>query len=271
LNFPEGPAWDGKGSLYVSNCYGGWIAKIGPGGGSVFLRASRAPFTFERTNGLTVFRDGSLFACDFGRGAILRIDLSKGTEVYADQYQGVALQSPNDLAFDPAGNLYFTHPSAMDPNNRDGAIYRIGVEDRTITRVAGELAYPNGISFSADAQELYVAESALSRILKFHVFDDGLLEDPQVFAELTDGEPDGINLDLQGNLWIANWGTGCVYVVSPEGKIIRRIPTPGDNPTNVEFGGPDLKTLYLTEVETGGLYKMEVEVPGLKLFSSPGN
>ncbi|MCI0494931.1 hypothetical protein L0Z72_07975, partial [candidate division KSB1 bacterium] len=67
LNFPEGPAWDGQGTLYVSNCYGNWITKISNEGPGIFLHASDNPFTFQKTNGLTVFRDGSLFACDFGR------------------------------------------------------------------------------------------------------------------------------------------------------------------------------------------------------------
>ena len=110
LNFPEGPAWDGKSTLYVSNCNGDWITKVENENFSVFLKASNSPFTFEKTNGLTVYKDGSIFACDFGRGAILKINPEGKTEIYALGYNGNRFSRPNDLAFDKNGNLYFTDP-----------------------------------------------------------------------------------------------------------------------------------------------------------------
>ena len=271
LNFPEGPAWDGKGMIYVSNCYGGWITRIESETTSIFLRALNDPFTFDKTNGLTVFKDGSLFACDFGRGAILRIQPDGRSEIYADNYQGKRFNRPNDLAFDRGGNLYFTDPNAYRTEDPDGVIYRIDANSRQVAPVASGLAFPNGLAFSADAKFLYVCESAPHQISKFQITLDGYLINKKVFVELPGGDPDGINFDQAGNLYVAHFGGAAIYVVAPDGTIKQKLPAPGKKPSNVEFGGNDLQTLYITEVETNAVYKMRVSQPGLPLFSSPSS
>lgn len=269
LSFPEGPAWDGKDTLYVSNCNGDWITKIGPEGAGVFLRASTEPFTFQKTNGLTVFGDGTLFACDFGEGAIVKLSPEGQSEVYAGDFGGQRFRRPNDLAFDPEGNLYFTDPNAYRGENPDGTLYRVAAETREVTPVATGLAFPNGLAFSADAKQLYVCESALHRIVRFDVRTEGGLAKPEVFAELPGGDPDGINFDRAGRLYVAHFGGGAVWVFSPEGRLEHKIPLPGKKPSNVEFAGEDLRTLYITECETNAVYRLRVETPGLPLFSSP--
>ncbi|MCU0644894.1 MAG: SMP-30/gluconolactonase/LRE family protein [bacterium] len=268
LNFPEGPAWDGRGTLYVSNCYGNWITKISNEGPEIFLHASDNPFTFQKTNGLTVFRDGSLFACDFGRGAILRISRDGTTQIYADGYECKRFNRPNDLAFDADGNLYFSDPNSYRQENPDGAIYRVDAITRQVTRAADSLAFPNGLAFSSDAKYLYVAESAFQRIVRFRVLPGGSLAEKQFFIELPGGDPDGMNFDRKGNLYVAHFGGGAIYVIAPEGKIIKKIIAPGKKPSNVEFGDSDLRTLFVTEVETNAVYKTRVKIPGSALFSS---
>lgn len=267
LNFPEGPAWDGQGTLYVSNCYGNWITRIDTEGAGIFLTASENPFTFQKTNGMTVFRDGSLFACDFGRGAILRIHHDGTTQIYADGYEDKRFNRPNDLAFDGQGNLYFTDPNAYRTKDPDGAIYRIDAKTNKVTRVADSLAFPNGLAFSIDGNDLYVAESAFQRIVKFRVASDGALIEKNVFIELLGGDPDGIGVDKKGNLYVAHFGGGAIYVIAPDGKIMRKLITPGKKPSNVEFGDSDLRTLFVTEVETNSVYKTRLKVPGFVLFS----
>jgi len=271
FNFPEGPAWDGINSVYVSNCAGGRISRITPHGVSDFLKASDDPFTLKSTNGLTVFADGSLFACDFGTGAILKISPDGKTEIYAAGFQGKRFNRPNDLAFDPAGNLYFTDPNQYNRNIRDGIVYRIGAQPHTVTPVATGLAFPNGLAFSADAKNLFICESAMERIWKFSVQPDGSLTNSVVFAELPGGDPDGIGFDQAGNLYVAHFGGGALYIFNPDGTIKQKIPTPGQKPSNIEFTGSDLRTLYLTEDETNAVYQLPVETPGLPLFSSPAS
>ena len=267
FNFPEGPAWDGH-RLYVSNCYGDWIARIENGTVDTFLTARQSPFTFAKTNGLTVDREGNLYACDFGIGAILRFSPQGESHVVSRGYLGRPFHRPNDLAFGPDGNLYFTDPNHYNPDQPDGAVYRISPDGAAVS-VADSLAFPNGIAFSPDGRFLYVCESARHRVVRFAWAADRKLESPEIFAELPGGDPDGIAFDRDGNLYVAHFGGGAVYVIAPDGGVLRILPTPGKKPSNLEFGGADLRTLFLTEDETNAVYKMQVEIPGAKLFNSP--
>jgi gluconolactonase len=265
-NFPEGPAWDGHSRLFASSCYGSWISIISPETTGVFLPASESPFTLAKTNGLTFGPDGALYACDYGIGAILRITMEGKSEIIAPGYKGNKFNRPNDLAFDAQGRLYFTDPHAYDRKNPDGALYRLDLKSRKVTRIAQNLAFPNGIAFSADGLWLYVCESACERILRFRVDRRGRLHDRTVFVELPGGDPDGLAFDCDGFLYVAHFGGGAIQVISPDGRVHQVIPTPGKKPSNVEFAGPNLTSLYVTEDETNAIYKMEVSVPGLKLF-----
>lgn len=273
LKAPEGPAYDGLGNVAVSNTGGDYVTRFdAQGKAEVLWRASSSAFTFQKTNGMTYYRDGSLFVCDFGRKAIIRIYPDGKQELYADSCDGQAFKGPNDLAFDPQGNLYFTDPKGSDENSPTGCVYRVTKGTRKVTRVAEGLAFPNGIAFSADARTLYVAESRTFSIVKFRVKPDGRLGPKSTFAKLpTPHDPDGIGFDVAGNLWVAQYGAGVVLQFDPRGNRLRTITMPGKNITNVEFAGRDLKTLYVTEDDTGTLYKMRVEIPGLPLFSAPPN
>jgi gluconolactonase len=268
LHFPEGPAWDGKGSLYVSNCYGGYITKISPDGNSRFIDSTSNP-NLKQTNGLTFYKDENLYACDYGLGAILKISPEGKSEIFIDGYEGKRFNRPNDLAFDDKGNLYFTDPKSYGKEKLDGRIFKINIQSIEVSLLADSLAFPNGIAFSPDGKKLFVCESAKNRILTFDVERDGSLTNKKVFAELPGGDPDGIAFDIEGNLYAAHFGGGAIYIFSPDGIIKERLIAPGKKPSNVEFGGEDMRTLFITEVETNSVYSMRVEIPGVKLLSSP--
>jgi gluconolactonase len=175
------------------------------------------------------------------------------------------LSRPNDLAFDRNGNLFFTDPKSYGPDRLDGRLFRLPEDGTGLELVRDSLAFPNGIAFSPLDQRLYVCESAKNRILRFTLTTEGTILDEDVFIELPGGDPDGIAFDVQGNLYAAHFGSGTLFVISPRGEIRHRLKTPGSKPTNLDFGGPGLKTLYLTEVETGGLYRMAVPLSGTPL------
>jgi len=271
LQFPEGPAWDGKGNIFVSSCYGGYITKISEEGFSTFIDSTQKPFRLKQTNGLTFYKDGNLFACDYGIGAILKINSAGETEIYSSGYNGNKFNRPNDLAFDSKGNLFFTDPKSYGKDKPDGVIYRIDSSSKEVKPIAEGLCFPNGIAFSIDGKNLFVCESAQNRILKFYLSDDGSLKNQIVFAELPGGDPDGIAFDSEGNLYVAHFGSGNIFVLNPEGSIKYTIKVPGNKPSNLEFAGEDLRTLYVTEDETNSVYKVEVEIPGFPLFSAPSN
>ena len=263
MNFPEGPAWDGQNTLYASNCYGGWITRLTDDRADTFLIANKSPFTFQQTNGM-IFHDGYLYACDFGVGAILRFATDGAAEIYAKDFNGAAFNRPNDLRFDAEGNLYFTDPKTYSREVLDGRIFRISTQDKSVTQLADSLGFPNGIALSGAGKTLYVCESAFERILRFTIGEDGNLTKKEVFVTLPGGDPDGIDFDSAGNLYVAHFGSGTVYVIAPDGSIKQKILAPGKKTTNLEFAGGDLKTLFLTEVETNALYKLNVEIAGMK-------
>jgi len=262
FSFPEGPAWDYKGNLYVSNCTGGWIAKISDGQIDTLLTASDS--TFFKTNGLFVSKDDDIFACDYGIGAILKISPEGEVQTFLSGYEGQAFNRPNDLIVLENGDIYFTDPKSYGREKTDGRVFYFNSEADSLYLTADSLAFPNGIGISPADKKLYVNESAKSRILRFEITDNGLLSSKEVFMELPGGDPDGIDFDIKGNLYTAHFGSGTLFVISSEGEILQKIKTPGKKPSNIEFGGPDLKTLYLTEDETNSVYKIRVKYPGSK-------
>lgn len=281
LKFPEGPAYDGKGNLYVSNCDADYITKLDADGHATVSHRANAngddPFTFKKTNGMTFYKDGSLFACDFGRNAIIRIHPDGKQEMVVDNYEGKPLEAPNDLAFDPKGVLYFTAPGGSNKDKPIGPVYRYELDTKRLTRVAEGMAFPNGLAFTADAKHLYVCESQKNRMVRFDVKEDGSLGPLEPFCDLSPdgpGDPDGMALDIQGNLWITHYGQHSVLIVNPQGKIVQTIRLPhtqDGGPTNIEFAGKDLKTVYVTDPGDNALWRLHSEVAGLPLFCAPEN
>lgn len=262
LNFPEGPAYDGVSSIYLSNCYGGWITKYSDAKTDTFVIKNNSRINIDKTNGLAYGKDGYLYVCEYGYGQILRVDQNKNVEVYANGYNGTKFNRPNDLVIDANGNIYFTDPKSYDKNILDGRIFFIDAKTKQIKLVADSLAFPNGINISPIDRKLYVSESAKQKIIRFDIVNDLSITNKEDFVFLPGGDPDGIEFDMDGNLYAAHFGGKAVYIFSPEGKQIQKIETPGTKPTNLEFDDNDYKTLYLTEVETNALYKIRVETPG---------
>lgn len=267
--FPEGPAWNGTGSFFISNCYRDWITRINGESADTFVVRPANPYDFGKTNGLTFCKNGELFACDYGNGSIVKFTDEGKCFAVSEGYEGKKFNHPNDLAFSPKGTLFFTDPNAYDKESRYGRIFKLNVETGELKLVKNELAFPNGIAFSPDGDFLFVCESAMQRILKFKVLQEEKLGEPEVFAELPGGDPDGIAFDTEGNLYAAHFGGGKIAVFNPEGKIIQELKTPGKKPSNVEFGGEDMKTLIITEDETNSVYKTTTKYRGAKLFHSP--
>jgi gluconolactonase len=263
---PEGPAFDREGNLYFVNWNSSSIVRVTPDGeASEFFNTGGIPA------GLAFHRDGSLYVADEGDAihGVLRIHDGQA-EIVVNTFEGEPLNGANDLVFDRDGVLYFSDPWRSSAENPIGGFYRY-FPDGTLERIDHGLAFPNGVAISPDGRSVYLAETYRNRILRYPVATDGTIGAREMFAPLP-GEhgPDGMACDEAGNLYVAHYGGGKVAVFAPTGELAAEIPVPGANVTNVAFGGPDRRTLVITDVETASLYETRVEIPGLLLFGETG-
>jgi gluconolactonase len=278
--FTEGPAVDREGNVYFTDIINQRIMKLSKDGAlSIYREKSNV------ANGLLIDPQGRLIACEGaeferpgvklkGKPQVTRTDLNTGKiEILADNYQGKPLQGPNDVTIDSKGRLFFTDLAGA-------AVYRIDAPGK-LTRIlaAPEVQRPNGIQVSPDDKTLYLieanqAEGGARMIRAYDLQPDGTVRNMRVHYNFYPGRSaDGMSIDTQGNLY-ASAGmnqlrgtsetlatkTG-VYVISPQGKLLKFIPIPEDFITNNAFGGPDMKTLYVTAGKT--LYKVRTDVAGL--------
>jgi gluconolactonase len=259
---PEGPAFDRDGNLYFVNWLSSSIIRLTPDGvASEFFNTGGIPA------GLAFDRDGSLYVADEGDDihGVLRISEGRA-EILVNEYEGQPLNGANDLVFDRDGVLYFSDPWRSSAENPIGGFYRYFPDGR-LERIDSGLAFPNGVALSADGGAVYLAETYRNRILRYPIAANGAIGEREHFADLP-GEhgPDGMAFDEAGNLYVAHYGGGKVAIFGSSGEMIDTIPVAGANVTNVAFGGPDRRTLVITDVATASLYQTRVDVPGLRLY-----
>lgn len=207
LRFPEGPAFDRNGNLFVVNVDTGDISKISPEGQvKTFVNTGGVP------NGAKFHANGDLYVADRNKG-IIAVSPQGNLRVIVDNYQGRKFNGPNDLVFDSMGDLYFTDPHGSSAENPFGCVYRLSANGQ-ITLLASGLPYPNGLVLSKDGKDLFVAITRKNRILRY------LLDPPirsTIFSQLNGGwGPDGMALDEIGNLYIAHYGGGEVLILNPK-------------------------------------------------------
>ena len=284
LVFTEGPAVDAEGNLYFSDIENNRILRLDPQGRrSVFREPS------GRANGQTFDAQGRLHHCegaergDGGGRRVSRTDLETGHyEVLTERYDGLRYNSPNDICVDGRGRIYFTDPRYGDRSDMEmemEGVYRIDPDGR-VTRILAQphIERPNGIAATQDGKLLYVVDSCPvvggnRKIWAFDLDDRGEPHGQRVVFDFAPGRGgDGMRLDMEGNLYIAAGimsprgphETGDVppgiYVVSPAGELLGRIPILEDVLTNLAFGGKDGKTLFITAGKT--IYSVRVNVPG---------
>jgi gluconolactonase len=281
--FTEGPAADAEGNVYFTEIRGNRILKWSPDGRlSVFREPS------GRANGLAFDAQGRLVACEGagmgedGRRRVTRTDLKTGrVEVLAERFQGKRLNSPNDLDIDRQGRIYFSDPRYGDQSEREletEDVYRIELDGK-LTRVLTkpDIEKPNGLLVSPDGKTLFVADTTagpprVQAVKRFDIESDGRLRNGRIHYSFGAGRGvDGMAIDVKGTLYAAagvNTGPADnlagIYVISPEGKLLERVPIPEDSVTNCTFGGPGLRTLYITAGKN--LYRIRTQVPGYVIY-----
>ena len=288
LAFTEGPAVDESGNVYFSDIVSNRIWKLAPDGTQVVFREPS-----HRTNGQTFDPQGRLYHCEgaeFGPGGgrrVTRTDLQTGEyTVITDRYDGKRYNSPNDICSDAAGRLFFTDPRYGDRSDMEmtvEGVYRIDL-DGTVHRVLAQptIERPNGIIVTPDGRQLYVIDSCPTpggnrKIWRFELSAAGEVRQQALLFDFGTGRGgDGMRMDQAGNLYVAAGILAArgphesldvppgIYVISPTGELLGRIPVVEDVITNCAFGGADGKTLYITAGKN--LYHTRVAVPGLVVY-----
>ncbi|MCL4544789.1 MAG: SMP-30/gluconolactonase/LRE family protein [Chloroflexi bacterium] len=269
-NITEGPAWDGTGLLFT-DIDNSRIWRYTPDSGSLAVYREGT----NRANGLMFDATGRLFACEGGGRCIALYPPGGPAQVIAAHFEGKRLNSPNDLAIDSYGRIWFTDPRyGNDHSDREldhESVYRLDPPAREdgdwkITRVTFDTTKPNGILISPDEQTLYVAQSDYApdqprQLRAYPIRSDRTLGPYRVLHEFGPHRGiDGMCMDADGNVLAATgWqqsGPGPALIVfAPDGTVLERHPCPQDRPTNCTFAGPDLTDLYVTFIG-GWLYRV---------------
>lgn len=290
LAFPEGPVSMADGSILFVELRGQTIRRLAPDGSlTVVANCGGSP------NGLALGPDGAAYVCnnggsrfepdswrsygpalDYTGGLIQRVDLITGEvcTLYS-KCDDQLLSSPNDLVFDRHGGFYFTDLGKTRLSHREhGGVFYALPDGSSIRRVVYPFYSPNGIGLSPDERTLYVAETETARVWKFGIQEPGLVDKAPFPSPhggtLLYGLPgfqrmDSLAVDSEGNVCVGTLVAGTVSVISPQGKLLRQIGFPDIYPTNICFGGPDMKVAYITLTETGRLVSMPWPTPGLRL------
>jgi gluconolactonase len=292
LRFPEGPIALPDGDVLLVEMFGPRLTRVHPDGSTETV--AEIP---GGPNGAAIGPDGAVYLCNNGGcftpvdlggmlfpgpfdpdrylgGRIQRVDLATGevTDLYTE-CDGRPLRAPNDLVFDTHGGFWFTdHGIRTERSSDRTGIYYAKADGSLLREVVHPVDGPNGIGLSPSGDTLYWAETHTGRVFRRQISGPGEVVEPMPFdtSVCLAGLPglqllDSLAVDGDGNVCVATIVNGGITVIAPDGEILEHVPTGDLLTTNICFGGPDLRTAYITLASTGRLVSMTWPYPGLAL------
>jgi gluconolactonase len=263
FDHPEAVAWGPDGRAYAGGEAGQLYRYALDGSGIEEFARVEGGFI----QGLAHDADGNTFACDAPTACVYRITPGGEISIYAAGNADKKMRMPNYPVFDDGGNLYVSDSGTWGA--RDGFIWKIapGGDAEVWDRQAN--GFTNGMCLSSDGKWLYVAESSPPLISRVEIRDDGSAGRREVVIELPRQVPDGLAFDVEGSLYISLYNPNIIYRLGPDGELV----TLYDDweqlmlvaPTNIAFGGPDLKTLIIASICGWAVHTAPVRVAGLPL------
>lgn len=270
VGFTEGPVWTGD-KLLVTSISRGKIYEIPLRGGE----SRELLTTLGGPNGAVIGPDGALWIAQNGGHVITQlpepvvkpgIQRWDGTDL--DYINEENFQAPNDLAFDKYGHLWFTDPFPRPEAKDVGRVWTYDTEKKQFSLQLSNLNVPNGLAMSPDGDMLFIDETVPRHLLKVRIDEGGVASQPEVIANF-DGGPDGMAIDVEGNVYVAcHQDVSAVVVCAADGAIRERIEVPDGFPTNVCFAGADMSTLIITSAKGGKVFSLQRNVPGLSMYST---
>lgn len=269
FTFTEGPIWMQDNSLHFSDMPQDTRRRWHPDDGVSIVRAKS-----NKCNGMTRDNDGHLIVCEHSTSSVIR-EVEGERHILASQWKGKELNSPNDVVVASDGSIFFTDPTY-------GRMPVFGVEREVELNFRGiyrlppagdpellidDFAQPNGLCFSPDESLLYVNDTERAHVRVFEVTSVGQLQNGRVFAagisedpDAADGFVDGMKVDEHGNVYVT--GPGGIWIYAPDGTKLGSISVP-EKVANMNWGGPDWRTLYITA--STSLYRLRMRVGGNRL------
>lgn len=268
----EGPVWEAdRGTLRFTDIAGKRLHRLDPGSGT--LETLELP---EELGSFVPAADGSIIAAQ--RTGIWRIEQDGTRHMLTANPETHEGSRFNDGGTDPRGRYIV---GTVDPGRQSrAALYRF--DRRGLVRLVDGLMTSNGVAFSPDGRTLYHSDTPRFVIYAYAYDPDaGELTDKRVFIRLepteTDqGRPDGAAVDAEGCYWSALYQGARINRYAPGGELLASYPVPAQSPTMPCFGGPDMRTLFVTSArdgctdaqlarypQSGGVFAMRVDVPGL--------
>ena len=263
--FTEGPVWHAEGKFLLfsdipANKMKKWTAEEG-------ITNFRVPS--GKSNGLTYDKQGRLVTAEHANRRVSRTEADGTVVTIASHYEGKRLNSPNDVIVKSDGSIYFSDPpygltadyGVEGEQDLDfQGVYRLSPDGQTVTLLVDDFDRPNGLCFSPDESILYINDTERMHIRVFDVQSDGTIANGRMFAEEEgeDGVPDGMKIDVHGNLYLT--GPGGIWIFDPSGEHLGVLQTP-ERAANLGWGGDDWSTLFITA--STSLYSIQCKVSGI--------
>ncbi|MFN7086016.1 MAG: SMP-30/gluconolactonase/LRE family protein [Burkholderiales bacterium] len=263
--FLEGPSFDREGNLWFVDIPFGRVFRITPRGDwELVVQYDGWP------NGLKIHKDGRIFIADYKEGLLVLDPKSGKLESFLRTAYSEGFKGLNDLHFASNGDLYFTDQGQTGITDPSGRVYRLRANG-ALDRLCSNVPSPNGITLSTTEKHCYVGVTRSQQIWRLPIMADGSISKTGVAIQLSGGVggPDGIEMDAENGILVCQLGVGVWRFDSnmlPTHLVYSKDPR-HHHLANIAFGGPERRTLYITESLSGDILVAEMPVAGKKLFA----
>src|SRR3954468_14872641 len=263
-SFLEGPSFDRNGNLYCVDIPFGRVFRIDPKGEwDLVVQYDGWP------NGLKIHKDGRIFIADYKRGLMLLEPKSGRIEPLLETAFSEGFKGLNDLHFADNGDLYFTDQGQTGIADPTGRVFRLSA-DGALERLVDNAPSPNGITLNTRNTQVYVAITRSQQIWRLPLMPGGALSKTGVAIQLSGGHagPDGIEMDESDGIVVCHLGVGVWRFDS--NCLPTRLAHAGKShrpKTNIPFGGPERRTLHITDSLNGEIVTADMPAAGKKMFA----